>query len=113
MIWKASFQPSTLKASKNPPMRWLLVRARSARDEDEEQAHDERVDPDRLCERDAEDVRHEDRAGCLGIATERLHRLADGDAETDARADGPEPHRETGGEIGVHFFRSSFAGACR
>src|SRR5687767_13433469 len=80
----------------------------SGGDEDEQQADHEGVDADGLRQRDAEDVGHEDRARRLGIAPQGFHGLADGDAQADAGADGPEAHGESGGEIGFHLSDSSY-----
>src|SRR3990167_7789973 len=45
-------------------------------DEFDNQRNDERVDRDRLGERDGENERRLDAARCLGIAADGLHRLA-------------------------------------
>src|SRR6187402_450614 len=100
MTWKMSFGRSTPKALKNS-----ISRRYARLDEDQDERDDQAVDADRLGQRQAEDVRDEDRARRLGVAPQGLHRLAEADAEADAGTDGAQ-HGEPGGkgfDVTFHF----------
>ena len=88
-----------------------LHRPRLRRREDQDQRDDQAVDADGLGERQAQDVGNEDRARRLRVATQRLHGLAEADAQADAGADGSD-HGEAGREIGVPLDQILLSCAC-
>src|SRR5947207_8312919 len=55
---------------------------------EQHEGDDQGIDGDSFGKRQPDDHRQKERAGRLGVASDRLHRLADADADADARPDG-------------------------
>src|SRR4051794_31665524 len=70
---------------------WSRPPIGSAAEEERDQAEDERVEHDRLGQREAEPLDRGDLVAHLGLARDRLDDLAEDVADADAGADRPEP----------------------
>ena len=67
-------------------------------EEERDQAEDERVEGDRLAEREAEPADRLELVPHLGLAGDRLDLLAEDDADADAGADRAEPGADAEGD---------------
>src|ERR671939_2169456 len=74
-----------------PPLLLAASRVVIDLEEERDQAEDERVEDDRLGQREAEPLDARDLLAHLRLAGDRLDHLAEDVADADARADGAEP----------------------
>src|SRR3954471_18922061 len=85
--WTSKFPPPAAGTS---VAMWSRPPIGSAAEEERDQAEDERVEHDRLGQREAEPLDRGDLVAHLGLASHRLDDLAEDEADADAGADRPE-----------------------
>src|SRR5215208_2839542 len=86
-LTRKSPPPAASTMSFRPPM--------ALGEEERDQAEDERVEHDRLGEREPEPLDRSDLVAHLRLARDRLDHFAEDVADADARADGPEASTDT------------------
>src|SRR3954454_285990 len=83
---------------KSPPPDAVTSAPIGLREEERDQAEDERVEHDRLGEREAQPLDRRDLVAHLGLAGDRLDHLAEDVADPDPGADGPESGADAEGD---------------